>query len=149
MRKIITVLACVAVVLFAASCKTGPFSNQEDANNAFDKIYKQYRSSLILDGAKDYTVVSGDTLSAITQKNYGDQNTYYFPVIMLASNDEVKDPDLIRPGMKLVIPDLQKNLNNPGSRAKMKDYLKEIATVYNRKGNPTVEKNLIDLSNSL
>jgi hypothetical protein len=48
---------------------------------------------------------------------------------MLASSDVVADPDKIVPGMGLTIPDLQKNLDDPGARANIKNYLLEIAKV--------------------
>jgi hypothetical protein len=43
---------------------------QEKVNTALDQIYDTYRAQHILDGAQDYTVVSGDSLTAITRKHY-------------------------------------------------------------------------------
>lgn len=48
-----------------------------------------------------YTVASGDTLWAIAKKMYGDGNQY--PKIASA-NKTIKNPSLIYPGQKLVIP---------------------------------------------
>jgi LysM repeat protein len=122
---------------------------QDDVSNALEKVYDKYQSSLIMDGAKSYTVESGDTLSAITRNFYPNDNAFYFPVIMLASNDVVVNPDLIEPGMKLSIPDLKVNLDNAATKEKIKSYLLEIARVYANKGDGETEKGLQDLSASL
>ena len=53
-----------------------------------------------------YTVVSGDYLSKISKKVYGDANKYN--VIFEANKPMLKDPDLIYPGQVLVIPALDK-----------------------------------------
>jgi Tfp pilus assembly protein FimV len=104
---------------------------------------------LIFDEAKTYIVVSGDTLFAIAEKNFGAGNAFYFPVIMQASQEEVGDPDRIRPGLRLLIPDLRKNLDNPGSRAKIKDLLDKTAALYSSRGNAEVAAELRDLAKSL
>jgi len=57
-------------------------------------------------GAACYTVVSGDSLSTISQKFYGTQSStgvqkiYYSNMTTIGSN-----PNLIYPGQKLYIPD--------------------------------------------
>jgi nucleoid-associated protein YgaU len=57
-------------------------------------------------GKVDYTqwheVVSGETLSKIAQRYYGDASLY--PKIFEANKDTLKDPDKIRVGQKLRIP---------------------------------------------
>jgi hypothetical protein len=138
-----------AVVLAAAfllgACKSAPANEQEDVNLSFETVYNKYENKLILDGASDYVVVPGDTLTRISRSNYGAGNGYYFPLIMLASNDVVQDPDLIEPGMHLAIPDLQRNLDDPGARQAMKEFFNEIAEVYHQKSTSeerTVLRNL-------
>ena len=49
-----------------------------------------------------YTVVSGDSLSKIAKRKYGDAQKW--PVIFEANRDTIKDPDLIHPGQVLKIP---------------------------------------------
>ncbi|WIV11374.1 LysM peptidoglycan-binding domain-containing protein [Proteiniborus sp. MB09-C3] len=49
-----------------------------------------------------YVVQSGDSLWAIAKKYYGDGNQY--PKIANANKDKIKNPSLIYPGQKLVIP---------------------------------------------
>ena len=51
-----------------------------------------------------YTVVSGDSLSKIAKKYYG--NAMKYPVIFEANREVIKDPNLIYPGQKLRIPKL-------------------------------------------
>ncbi|MDR2159981.1 MAG: hypothetical protein LBP23_07950 [Treponema sp.] len=114
-----------------------------------EQVYETYSGDLILDGAKSHTVVKTDTLSRITRANYGGKNGYFFPIIMLASRETVTDPDLLEPGMVLTIPDLQKNLDNPETRAKMKEFMNEIAGVYDRKGQPAIRDQLKALASSL
>ncbi|MDR1933308.1 MAG: LysM peptidoglycan-binding domain-containing protein [Spirochaetales bacterium] len=154
MKKVFSIFAGMAIAILAVSCVStadpAPVPEAEDASNpTFEKAYQKYQSKLILDGAKSYTVRSGDTLSVITQKHYGAGSTYYFPVIMLASRGVVADPNLIRPGMKLTIPDLQKNLGDPAARENMKAFIGEIAAVYGHKGNAAVQNRLLDLAKSL
>jgi nucleoid-associated protein YgaU len=50
-----------------------------------------------------YEVVSGDTLGKIAQKYYGKASAY--PKIFEANRDILDNPDLIKPGQKLRIPE--------------------------------------------
>ena len=52
--------------------------------------------------AKTYTVKAGDTLSRIAKEHYGDANKY--TKIFDANKDQLKDPDVIKPGQVLKIP---------------------------------------------
>jgi nucleoid-associated protein YgaU len=49
-----------------------------------------------------YVIESGDTLSAIAKRYYGDANAY--PQIVEANREVIKDADLIFPGQKIRIP---------------------------------------------
>jgi nucleoid-associated protein YgaU len=49
-----------------------------------------------------YTVVKGDSLSKIAQREYGDANKWR--TLYEANRDLIKDPDLIYPGQLLSIP---------------------------------------------
>src|SRR5688572_11786095 len=49
-----------------------------------------------------YRVESGDTLSAIAERFYGNANDYMR--IYEANRDKLENPDTIRPGQELVIP---------------------------------------------
>jgi len=165
MRKIAVILIPLLAALVLFSCKTASSSpkiegdvTQEKVNTALGQIYNNYRSKLDLTGAKEYTVVKGDTLSQITRQHYGSltgvgeagaNNGFYFPVVMMASDSNIVDPDLIEPGMKLKIPDLKKNLGIPGARKAIKDCLNDVAYVYNKKGRAAEEAGLIKLAASL
>ena len=49
-----------------------------------------------------YTVKSGDSLSKIAKNLYGDAQQWH--KIHQANLDQIKDPNLIHPGQKLIIP---------------------------------------------
>jgi len=168
MKKVLVIMFAMAA-LIGLSCKTAPKPSdsevtiegevtQEKVNEALEKIYDIYFTKLDYSGAQSYTVVKGDYLVQITQKYYGNlsdvgkagtSNGFYFPIIMLASGNTIVDPDLIEPGMKLTIPDLKKNLADPGARKAIKDFLKDIAYIYDKKGHSATEKGLVALSDSL
>lgn len=50
-----------------------------------------------------HEVVAGDTLSKIAKQVYGDASKY--PKIFEANRDQLSDPNLIKPGQKLKIPE--------------------------------------------
>jgi len=52
--------------------------------------------------AQTYTVVSGDSLSKISKRVYGDASKW--KKIFEANTDQIKNPDLIHPGQVLKIP---------------------------------------------
>ena len=54
-------------------------------------------------GARTYTVRPGDTLSQISRQFYGEANQY--TKIFEANRDQLKNPNEIRPGQQLVIPE--------------------------------------------
>lgn len=166
MKKVLFCLVIVAVI-FGFSCKSAPTSSgvtiqgeatQERVNRALTEIYDAYRSRLDMTGAQEYTVQSGDTLSGIARRYYGSltnvgnagaSNGFYFPIIMMASNHTIVDPDLIEPGMKLRIPDLTRNLANAQSRKGIKECIGDVAHIYNRRGRTSDEQGLTTLANSL
>jgi hypothetical protein len=172
MKKIILCFLTACIVLAVSSCKSTPadageadFSpviegevTQEKVNDTLTQIYDNYRSMLDLNGAQTYTIKKGDTLSGITRSFYGSvtdvgsagrSNGFYFPLIMMASDHEIVDPDFIEPGMPLVIPDIRRNLDNPAARQALKACLNDVAYVYNKKGNSVVENGLLALADSL
>ena len=166
MKKILVCLL-IGADLIGVSCATTTSGGvatiegevtQQKVDTALNQIYDSLRPKLDLSGAREYTVVRGDTLSAITRNHYGTltgvgnagpNNGFYFPVIMAASGHQIVDPDLIEPGMKLMIPDLQRNLSNPIARKAIKDCLSDVAYVYNKKGVKVTEDGLTTLAASL
>jgi hypothetical protein len=142
MKKFLFGLTLVLSIMVILSCKS--LETQEAVDNAFQKIYDKYYESLILDGAANFTVATGNTLSGISQTYY--HNEYHFPLIMLASHDIVKDPDMIRPGMKLTIPDLQKNLGNASTKAQLKLFYVDISRLYDKRDKKEAAKNLRQLA---
>ncbi|NUS38594.1 MAG: LysM peptidoglycan-binding domain-containing protein [Lysobacter sp.] len=55
-------------------------------------------------GGRTYTVKSGDTLSRIAQEVYGKASRWH--AIFEANRDRIQDPDLIRPGQVLQLPNV-------------------------------------------
>ena len=54
-------------------------------------------------GGRTYTVAAGDSLSKIAKNFYG--NAAQYMKIFEANKDKLSDPDKIKPGQELVIPD--------------------------------------------
>ncbi|MBF9251801.1 LysM peptidoglycan-binding domain-containing protein [Pontibacter sp. 172403-2] len=69
-------------------------------------FYSEQDKQKITDPGPDndvYTVQSGDSLSKIAQKLYGDANSWH--KLYEANKDKIGDnPDLIRPGQRLTVP---------------------------------------------
>ena len=121
------IFALVIVSLLAVSCKSTPKTPEEVTDEVFTKIYARYEKGLILEGAKSYTVKSGDTLAHISHEFYG--SGFYYPVIMLASSSVVKDLDKIRPGMVLTIPDLEVNKSNSSAKRSIRGVMMDCADI--------------------
>lgn len=51
---------------------------------------------------RDYTIKSGDSLSKIARQFYGNANDWQ--KIYDANKDTIKDPNMIYPGQKIIIP---------------------------------------------
>jgi hypothetical protein len=147
MLSLCALSAVLAIFSFSCSSMGGAKSGNEaslqpksqEMTKALDQVYEQYNNVLDLTGAQKYTVKNGETLSIITAKFYGSSNAYFFPVIMLASQETVADPDLVVQGMELLIPDLELNLGKPDTKAKIKSFLLQIADVYQRSAAPWAE----------
>ncbi|HEY8535268.1 MAG TPA: LysM peptidoglycan-binding domain-containing protein [Vicinamibacterales bacterium] len=89
----------------------GKTQYQLEANLLWDKIkeHPNWENEVVADiQATDksiygyYTVKSGDTLSKLAKRFLGDANRYMD--IFNANKDQLKDPDRIQVGQKLVIP---------------------------------------------
>jgi hypothetical protein len=135
MKKMLLTAALILSVMLVMSCKSTP----KDYDSAYTKLYDA-NTGLDLTGAGNYTVKEGDTLSDISRYAYNDG--FYYPIIMLASRGVVVNPDKIRPGMLLTLPDLERNKANADSRKSMKNCLNGFASIERTKVNP--DKNLID-----
>ncbi len=125
---------------------------QEKVEQALEEIFPAPSKNLVLEGAKEYKVQYGDTLSKLAKEFYGQDKGYYFPIIMLASEDIVQDPDIIEPGMVLTIPDLNKNLKETSVHSNLKSFFTEIADVYKNKktaSSSTIRRELLDIAQSL
>ncbi len=92
----------------------GDAPNQGIKNEVWDKIksvdakYTDLVADIGIDAtlsvpAKVYEVVGGDSLSKIAKKFYGDASKYM--KIFEANKDQLADPDKIKIGQKLKIPD--------------------------------------------
>jgi hypothetical protein len=151
MRKTAFGFVVILVALVVFSCKsTGDTAVVDtrpapapEPERALAEIYNHYEDKIILTGAKEYTVVKGDTLSKIARDNYGAApNAYCFPLIIAASKGtaNILDPDEIEVGMKLIIPDLQANLDNATARSNLKNLIWDVADFYSRKRSPQSAK---------
>jgi len=130
MKKVVLSVVLIVSVMLAVSCKSTP----KDTDKPYVRLYDA-NSGLDLTGADSYTVKQGDTLSDISRSFYNNDG-FYYPVIMFASSGVVVNPDKIQPGMRLTIPDLERNKANPDSRRSMKNILNGFASIERRKQNP-------------
>ena len=93
----------------------GTTQTQDEANKIWDaiKTIPDWPKEIVADiqavggGAapvveRTYTVKAGDTLSKIAQQQLGDGNAYM--AIFDANRDQLQDPDKIKPGQVLKIP---------------------------------------------
>jgi nucleoid-associated protein YgaU len=97
----------------------GTTSTQEEANKIWDaiKTIPDWRTEIVADvkatgtGASPaestYTVRPGDTLSKIAKEKLGDANAYN--EIFEANRDQLSDPNKIKPGQVLKIPQVAKH----------------------------------------
>jgi nucleoid-associated protein YgaU len=99
----------------------GTTETQEQANKIWDaiKTIPDWKTDVVADikatggaasapgGAQTYTVKAGDTLSKIAKEHLGDANAYM--QIFNANKDQLTDPDKIRPGQVLKIPEAVKH----------------------------------------
>jgi LysM repeat protein len=91
----------------------GTVATQADANKIWDaiKTIPTWSNDVVADiqaqpgaanAASTYTVKAGDTLSKIAQHSLGDAKAYMR--IFEANRDQLSDPDKIKPGQVLKIP---------------------------------------------
>jgi len=93
----------------------GTVQTQEEANKIWDaiKTIPSWQQEVVADiratsplpgpqAERNYTVQSGDTLSRIAKEMLGDANAYMD--IFNANRDLLRDPDTIKPGQVLKIP---------------------------------------------
>ncbi|MDR2658478.1 MAG: LysM peptidoglycan-binding domain-containing protein [Spirochaetaceae bacterium] len=132
--------AALVFMIMAAACKSAPAGETANSGEISEfellEIYGDY-NGIILDGAREYIVKYGDTLTRIARNWYGEDGAYYFPLIILASRSVIVDPDKITSGQRLLIPDLQANLDDPAARLQLKAMLLDIALVYAGKADAT------------
>ncbi len=90
----------------------GTVSTQDQANKIWDaiKTIPDWKTEIVADitatgaGAvqETYTVKAGDTLGKIARQFLGEASAY--PAIFEANRDQLSDPDKIKPGQVLKIP---------------------------------------------
>ena len=94
----------------------GRVQSQDDANKIWDaiKTIPTWRNDIVADiqvtgagsaaggSVQTYTVKAGDTLSKIAKEQLGNANAYMD--IFNANKDQLSDPDKIKPGQVLKIP---------------------------------------------
>jgi nucleoid-associated protein YgaU len=78
--------------------KEEPVRQREQPTNAPRTSAPQQPST----PSREYTIKSGDSLSKIAKQYYG--NAGEWRKIYQANRDKIKDPDMIHPGQKIVIP---------------------------------------------
>jgi nucleoid-associated protein YgaU len=96
---------------------SGTVGSEAEKNAIWDalKTVPDWRTEVVADikvvpkagaqrgGGRTYTVKAGDTLSKISKELFGDANAYMD--IFNANTDQLSDPDKIKPGQVLKIPE--------------------------------------------
>ena len=86
-------------VILRDTSKSNPTVNTTNSNT---QTAKPPATTTSTSNARTYTVVSGDTLSGIARKFYGDSSKWN--TIFNANRDKIKNANLIYPGQVLTIP---------------------------------------------
>ena len=160
MKRITQILFVLMIMAMVLGCKSTPEPEEDDWWTQPDPgpsvpvepappppvALPPLVNGLILTGAGNYTVRSGDTLSGIARNMYS--NGFLFPLIDMAS-DLVADYDLIYPDNVLLIPDLEANRNDARARENFRNYLRTIAESEVRRGRSGTAEGLRELANSL
>ena len=79
----------------------GLFGKKDEPKADFSDVRSGSSTSAPANG-RSYTVVKGDSLSKIAQREYGDSKQW--TRIFEANRDIITDPDLIHPGQVLRLP---------------------------------------------
>ena len=96
-------------LLIRAAAPTDQIKNELWSQiKAVDPVFADLTADITVDATLKahetiYEVLPGDTLSKIAKQFYGDANKYM--KIFEANKDQLKNPDLIKPGQVLRIPD--------------------------------------------
>ena len=158
MKRITQILFVLLIAVVVIACGGGPETVEDDPwtqdpgpSETVEPAPQPTTQSplvngLILNGASNYTIRSGDTLSAIARGQYN--NGFLFPLIDMA-NDVVVDYDLIYPDDVLIIPNLEANRNDARARANFRDYLRTVADSEVRRNRPDTANGLRALADSL
>jgi len=149
MKKNVVIALITVCIMAIAGCPSNPppvASTPPKAPPPASEPAPVVSDGLVLDGAANYTVVSGDTLAEIAASRYGGTNMYFFPLIRVANSSVVSDPDLIEPGTNLVIPALQSNLNSASANALVRTEMLRIASQYDRQSKPNAAARLRTLA---
>jgi hypothetical protein len=155
MKKNVLVVLLIISILLIVACKSPPPAAEitetaeitEVTDETFRTVFVKYIDDLIIDGAINHEVKSGDTVIGISLKYY--DHNYFFPIIMLASKYVVLDPDKINPGMVLIVPNLEVNLNDPVSRAAIINVMMEYADIEDARGKNHLAQSIRDHAHEL
>jgi nucleoid-associated protein YgaU len=86
----------------SAGARSASPGTRSDAPAADFSDVSATSSSASVGGERTYTVVAGDSLSKIAQREYGDASQWHR--IYEANRGTIKNPDLIHPGQVLSLP---------------------------------------------
>ena len=89
MKKLSLIITALLAALVLAGCKST--GNQEAVNESFKKVYNDYAGIVNLEGAQNYTVAKGDTLTSIAKAKYGERTIRYDEDIIALIDDIKKD----------------------------------------------------------
>jgi len=114
-QQAITVLNSM---LIAMEKKEEAIAMQEEAKEGEEVITKEEPKKEYKEYIVQYNPKARDCLWRIALKVYN--NARLWPLIYIANKDQIKDPDLIFPGQRFIIPAVEKEKKEPGTEEKAK-----------------------------
>ena len=156
MNKTLPIIMCLAIMVILASCESAPSAASQGSGTVgatgatvpiVANAQARYSRNVVLTDSQRYTVVRGDTLTRISRARYN--NGYYYPLILMANGDLIRDPDRILPGMVITIPNLQRNLNNAAARADLRAFILEMSLLEEQRGRARTATQMRTLARSL
>jgi nucleoid-associated protein YgaU len=89
-----------------------------------------------------YKVASKDGLMSIARQFYGKAGAVFFPLILLASQGVITDPEKIQPGHYIIVPSIEVNRKNRAAAKEIVAFFNKTAAYYDGIGKSGLAKSI-------